>query len=74
MYCIQCGKVVPQGAKFCPGCGAALELENVATTQASETSVQPSKTPWFVILGITLRKLCTSGFTLHYYEAEGLAR
>jgi hypothetical protein len=27
-----------------------------------------------IIAGQQLGKLCTSGFTLHYYEAEGLAR
>lgn len=32
MYCTRCGKALPQGAKFCPGCGARLELASVEPT------------------------------------------
>lgn len=26
MYCTKCGRALPQGARFCPGCGSRLEL------------------------------------------------
>lgn len=28
MFCIQCGKPVPDGARFCPFCGSAIEVAN----------------------------------------------
>lgn len=31
MYCTECGKAIPDGVKFCPECGTALE----ATTKAA---------------------------------------
>ena len=30
MFCAQCGKQVPDGAKFCPGCGANVQGDAAA--------------------------------------------
>ena len=32
MFCSQCGKPVPDGARFCPFCGSALEMSNTPST------------------------------------------
>src|SRR6185436_20794241 len=33
MFCAQCGKQVPDGAKFCPGCGANVQGDAAAATK-----------------------------------------
>ncbi len=40
MFCYQCGKEIPEGAAFCPGCGTSVNPQSAPTAQA--TPVQPS--------------------------------
>ena len=48
MYCEKCGKELREGARFCPGCGAALktvkhdkkELADISNT-ASDNRITP---------------------------------
>lgn len=35
MYCRQCGKELPDGAQFCPYCGAASKAENAGGQNAA---------------------------------------
>ena len=35
MYCRQCGKELPDGAQFCPYCGAASNAENAGGQNAA---------------------------------------
>ena len=35
MFCKNCGKELPEGSKFCSGCGTAVEREEVVETQES---------------------------------------
>jgi Double zinc ribbon len=37
MECQKCGKVVPDGVKFCPGCGARLDAVSTSAPAADET-------------------------------------
>ena len=32
MFCVQCGKEISDAAKFCPHCGAPMEVEVVGET------------------------------------------
>ena len=32
MFCIHCGKELPEAAAFCPGCGKAVKAETAAVT------------------------------------------
>ncbi|MEM2081230.1 MAG: RDD family protein [Candidatus Bathyarchaeia archaeon] len=34
-YCIKCGKALPEGAKYCPACGAVVVAETPATAVAA---------------------------------------
>lgn len=66
MYCSKCGRLVPDGKKFCAGCGQAINADGVIPqfSIASEPVDQPSKRLWpffitaailgLVILGVGL--------------------
>ena len=47
MFCFQCGKELPDGAKFCPSCGANQEsvTNQAAPVQAEETKVESQPQP-----------------------------
>ena len=47
MFCINCGKQIPDGAKFCSGCGASQNPDTATETPAQETvtPVQDTATP-----------------------------
>lgn len=40
MFCENCGKNLPDGAKFCNGCGAKIEPEQPAYTAAAEPALE----------------------------------
>lgn len=44
MFCSQCGKEIPEGAVFCPGCGVSTDPQAAPVAQATATPVpaQPS--------------------------------
>lgn len=83
MFCTECGKENPDGAKFCYSCGAAFDQAD-ATTQAcssyptegiSEQSEPSSEVGRFCTLAIT-RKLLKSEqceAVLQAYREEGIA-
>lgn len=39
MFCIQCGKEIPEGAKFCSGCGADQKPDTAAASPVNEPVV-----------------------------------
>ena len=43
MFCSKCGSKVPDGASFCPKCGAALYV----TTSATQTATRPTPSPGY---------------------------
>ena len=47
MFCINCGKQIPDGAKFCSGCGASQNPDTATQTPVQEpiTPVQKTATP-----------------------------
>lgn len=50
MFCARCGRAVPEGARFCPNCGAAVTVvalpdEAPATAPAAAVSVPPAPMP-----------------------------
>ena len=42
MFCSKCGKEIEDGAKFCPGCGAAIK-DTVGNKKNSEETVIKKK-------------------------------
>ena len=69
MFCENCGKNLPDGAKFCNGCGAKIEPEQPAYTAAAEPALErpvpppPVYTPpginWFRAKGFILKSKFT---------------
>lgn len=47
MFCPKCGKQIPDGAKFCPGCGNKMQIPggNVQQTKKPDGNVQQAKKP-----------------------------
>ncbi|MDE5680200.1 MAG: zinc-ribbon domain-containing protein [Lachnospiraceae bacterium] len=45
MFCNQCGKPLPEGAMFCPECGAAREKEPEAVKENTEIREEPVQAP-----------------------------
>lgn len=45
MYCLNCGKEIPDHAKFCSGCGAKVEEGSVNSAPAKETPVVQEAPP-----------------------------
>lgn len=73
MYCGQCGKVVPNPAKFCPSCGAAVAAETAVSAQGQEPS--PSATPAPVASDEVVAahgSIAHKGFRLLSYVVYGL--
>lgn len=47
-FCTTCGKQISDGAKFCPGCGAKMDVSQVPTMpepQVPTAQVTPSPLP-----------------------------
>ena len=36
-FCMECGHKSPPGAKFCPGCGTSMSLDNKARVEENDT-------------------------------------
>ena len=36
MFCVNCGKQIPDGAAFCPSCGSPVQAETTAQTYAQQ--------------------------------------
>ena len=47
MFCPKCGKQIPDGAKFCPGCGNKVQTPdgNVQQTRKPDGNVQQTRKP-----------------------------
>lgn len=47
MFCPKCGKQIPDGAKFCPGCGNKMQIPggNVQQTKKPDGNVQQARKP-----------------------------
>jgi uncharacterized membrane protein YvbJ len=54
MYCSQCGKKNPAGAKFCSKCGAALVQTAAAARPAKTAAVEGTRTSGFAIAALVL--------------------
>jgi len=58
MFCKECGKEIPDNAKFCPGCGTALADEQFAPTVSEVDSgealltLRPVFIPWVTVLSV----------------------
>ena len=57
MFCAKCGKEIPNDAKVCPNCGAAVEEEK-ATPVVEAKPVEAPKKSKVVILGLTFKENC----------------
>lgn len=53
MFCAKCGKEIPNDAKVCPNCGAAVEEEN-ATPVVEAKPVEAPKKSKVLVLSIVL--------------------
>lgn len=45
LYCSKCGKLIPEGSKFCPSCGTAVSGDQEQPMNAGTTNGQPSVQP-----------------------------
>ena len=63
MNCTKCGKEIPEGGKFCPGCGAATAAAPVTAPVAADDSKD-----WLtaLLLSIFLGQLGVDRFYLGY--------
>ena len=50
---MNCGKEIPDGAKFCPECGSGVN-EVVSTKPSTTSTKKHSKTPYVIVLLVTL--------------------
>ena len=58
MYCIQCGKELPEGSSFCDGCGAAL---GEAKSRTRERSARKGRSALIVAVVLFAMLACTLG-------------
>ena len=65
MYCTKCGKLIPEGNKFCPNCGASAQpqAERVQAEVVSDTRKSALAAG---LLAIFLGSLGVHNFYLHY--------
>lgn len=68
MFCSKCGKEMPEGARFCPGCGGLATVGNAATAPDGSCRRQdPGKSRIsYVLLGIFLGCLGVHNFYAGY--------
>lgn len=76
MYCKECGKRIPENAKFCSGCGFMVE-EKSSIIQNDLMKVEEKKSGWFVkgikfstviFLAIIVLDIIFSFFSVNYIE------
>ncbi|MCM1042079.1 MAG: zinc ribbon domain-containing protein [Bacteroides sp.] len=53
MKCKECGKEIPDGAKYCSGCGAKSAPDN-PTTQGIELKISSAKLLLAIAIGVWL--------------------
>jgi len=46
MFCSRCGRAVPEGARFCPNCGAAVTIVALPDDEPVVTPVSPAPEPF----------------------------
>lgn len=46
MYCVECGKIVPEGAKFCKYCGARVVVAPNYTGEYEQSGIQQDGAQW----------------------------
>lgn len=45
-YCVKCGRILPQGARYCPVCGAATVVETHAAAAVTLQATTPKLAFW----------------------------
>ena len=65
-YCNKCGNPIPEGAKFCTGCGNKLQVTETKTTTNNNTPVDPEENKKANKLGIISVILYFGGPVLSY--------
>ena len=48
MFCIECGKEIPNGVKFCPDCGAA-QITKITEEKTKKNEIVKKNSPLFYI-------------------------
>ncbi len=78
MFCVNCGKELPDGSSFCPTCGAAQQEATPSpvsgteryTAPASQSAVQKAKYNTMCIVGLVIS--CIS-LLLNFWGLVGIA-
>ena len=65
-FCNKCGGPLPEGAKFCTGCGNKLQVTETKTTTSNNTPVDPEENKKANKLGIISVSLYFGGPVLAY--------
>ena len=62
MFCPNCGKSLPDGAKFCSGCGTRLDSFYTDTAQTPAPKRAKKRRVWPIILAVVLLAAAVGGF------------
>ena len=80
MFCDKCGQEIPQGSRFCPGCGAPVDAAPPETYRppapqnlqaAEEAPPRPKKGKRIIVIVLAVSALLAVGlFLLHHLHQK----